>query len=428
MKILIVYLFTIVNLFPIEVLQAAENKNNVLIKNGKSVDQSLNEENKIVVKDIVPNGIIGRDKLEKTGYVPIKYRPKSTESTKTSETNSGSINGIDPAEMGLSFGTAILNLAGYPSDLSKLSSTTKQTFGRRCDKFLNDGILNLNDSAWKEATKDNEEILNQVYEMMGVGNKENYENRCGPNGEKCACEDDLICQPRDLFAAMLDQTNVQEKVATTCLFRRTCENDNDISPKQACKVEMAKECQQKNGSNCETKIYAECEPLEERCFYADLCIGIPPSKENIEKGVVSDEIQGCEDDYNCSSGYCREFSDEVITEMFDEHPGFNKICLPPSECLPKCIEGGNLISDTSREFCCAGNIALDVDEGKKCVPIDSLSVDAPPGFKIDFNQNDCSGGVYEDVETTDIKNEIERTETKVRRNFRLLRALEFLWT
>ena len=142
---------------------------------------------------------------------------------------------------------------------------------------------------------------------------------------------------------------------------------------------------------CENYSENKCQGEERRCYYLDKCLGVVPSKSDIANQVITEGVMACEDDYNCASGYCKEFSGALASMVTGVNTSNIKLCAKPAECRPLCTKMGDLINNPSEGFCCEGSIAYDNGVETKCVdPAELISVE-PPLFKVEINPSTCEG-------------------------------------
>ena len=240
--------------------------------------------------------------------------------------------------------------------MSKVWALVIQSSGRD-DFILNKGIKQLN-------TKELFGVKNPTdfFLAMGFSSQADFVDKCGANGG-CACEAGLECQETDYLNSVIGNVEFQDRAGKTCLFRRECKDD-DKSPFASCVDVEYQACMLANKNDaskeaeCQKNANLNCSFEEKKCFYTDKCLGIIASKEDVQNEVQSEGVMACKDNYNCSSGYCKEFFGEAAKAITGQDVGAIKLCAKPAECRPACTPVGEELKDSSVDFCCSGSMAL----------------------------------------------------------------------
>ena len=350
-----------------------------------------------------------------------------------------------------------LGTVGFPDDVADLAVSNTE-FGQRCDFVLNKNIKQFNTTGLTNVSDPAEFFL-----AMGFSSQTEFVDKCEASGQACACDAGLECQETDYLNSVIGNVEFQDRAGKTCLFRRTCVG-GDKSPFETCVNVEFQSCMTANGNDsekepeCQQTANLNCSFEEKKCFYTDKCLGIIASKSDVQNEVQSEGVMVCEDNYNCSSGYCKEFIGEAARAITGEDVGAIKLCAKPAECRPACTPVGEDLNDSSVDFCCSGSMAYDDGAKVSCIdPSEIISV-GPPMFNVEINPVNCTGGIYEDSyvnedgEVTSASDDLgldnsmsdeisvddysswskenkkAYTDAKARRISRILRSFEYLWS
>jgi hypothetical protein len=316
---------------------------------------------------------------------------------------------------GIDFLDSDFSSYGYPSNIYEIGNLTGNEDGDRCDFFLNEVIDDMNSL---------QSIGLSIGNALNLLNndQQTFVERCGANGSDCQCDTGSVCTRNRKLNRFFANIEFSDRAPKVCLFHKTCKT-GDKSQKQVCKDTLATEDED------------QCETLDNKCYYTGNCLTTP-----FEKSVVlggENEIeplrdQVCKKDYNCSSGYCKSLTRAEIKELFSEDMPDSKLCMPVAECRPKCTEMGSSFSG-SGGYCCSGAYPLVNGNDTNCVDPTSLFVIPPPEITVEFDDNDCSGGLVLSENGSNLypgysveENDII-TEAFSNRYARELNSLEVLW-
>ena len=349
------------------------------------------------------------------------------------------------------------NGPGYPTSIENLGNLQIDgSFGSRCNFFQNEmmemAFANLSDIPITERIR--------FFSIFGWGDQSEYESQCGPNGDLCRCNPGFECKLTNKLKSHPKFANYdfQSRAGKICLYKKTCVG-SDLSPNQACYNDKYNSCitlanddgdvTQQERQNCNSDATSQCQGLSTQCSYTDLCKKITPTLAEQEIGLDYDGFVECNDNSECSSGYCREFTNDEKNFFFPNNPpSFNKLCVGAAECRPACTPVGQYLANTAQDYCCEEAIELpDPSTGAiKCAsPSEAISF-GPPMFEIDWNDDNCMGFIYENTDFSNALDSDDSTnfpdnystwetydkallsEAKMKKYSRSMRAIEFLWT
>ena len=285
--------------------------------------------------------------------------------------------------------TPLINLPtvgpGYPQNIDNLGSIKIDgRFGSRCNFFQSQILENIFSELPNMPLADRL----RFYAMVGMSDAADYENQCGPNGEDCRCDPGLECTLNSKLNKLISMTNdpnnnsegfymsaftnveFQNRAGRVCLYKDTCANPTvELSPFQACYNDKYNSCisaangdgtvTQEERDNCENTANIDCNGYDTQCSYTDLCKKITPSQLEYAEGLSGSGQVPCDDHSECSSGYCRTFTNSEIDFFFPNNPPpFNKMCIGSAECRPPCTPEGEYLDDPTQNYCCMEAIEL----------------------------------------------------------------------